>query len=314
VFAKVENLTEKLIPNLKMYCFNTTLIGVLKGVADYFGMPLSNPWLFGGSGHAFLINIHEQLCPSGPYCWNFETFLKLVRNLGIEITNLGFFSAKSTPEERRKVEATLRESIDAGTPCSLLNMENQLIAGYNDERFIVQQPWPMMDFPPKTLTFETWKELGDEVHIDFFTFAQREKASDEVIVKDSLNAAIDIARNPERWRQEHYYVGLQAYDAWIKAIEDGFGASHGNWWNGTVWCECKQMASGYFTEIASKHRAKISKKAMELSNQYKDLAELLDKARDKQLASNEKIEVLQKARKTEASCINEIEELLKILG
>ena len=62
-------MAEKTIPNLKMYPFETTLMGVLKGVADYFDIAVSDAWLFGGSGHAFLINIHEQLCPSGPYVW-----------------------------------------------------------------------------------------------------------------------------------------------------------------------------------------------------------------------------------------------------
>ena len=292
---------------------NTTLMGVLKGVADSFGMTVSNAWLFGGSAHAFLINIHEQLCPSGPYVWNREPFHKLVRNLGIEMTDLGYFSAKSTPEERGKVERVVKGMIDAGTPCSLLNLENQIISGYDDLGFMVKQPWPQMDFPPKTLTFGTWKELGDEFHVSFFAFSRTEKADDRAVVRDGLNAAVDIARNPERWRREHYYAGPQAYDAWMKAVKDGLGASHGNWWNGTVWCECRQMASDFFAEIASKHQSRIAKGATELRNQYENLAKLLDRARNKELADDEKIGVLRDAQKIEASCIHGIEELLNAL-
>jgi len=302
-----------LIPNLRMHPFNTTLMGVLKGVADYFGITVSDAWLFGGSGHAFLINIHEQLCPSGPYVWNRKSFNGLVKNLGIGITELGFYSAKSTPEERKKVEDILRNSIDAGSPCSLLNMENQLISGYDGTRFKVEQPWPKFDFPPKTLTFQTWEELGDEVHVDFFKFNKAEKADDRTIITDGLSAALDMVKDQEGWREEHYYVGLQAYDTWIKAVGDGFGAIHGNWWNGMVWSECRRMASTFFSEIASKHQGKISEQATLLSTEYRNIAELLDKAKEKKLADDEKIRALQQAKNSEQSCIRGIEELLRII-
>jgi len=303
----------KAIPNLKMPPLNTTLMGALKGVADFFDMPVSNAWLFGGSAHAFLINIHEQLCPSGPYVWNREPFYKLVRNLGIEMTDLGYFSVKSTPDERAKVEKALKGMIDAGTPCSLLNLENQIISGYDDLGFAVEQPWPGMDFPPKRLTFGTWKELGDEFHVNFFAFSRTKKADDRAVVRESLSAAVDMTRNPEHWRREHYYVGPKAYDAWIKAVKDGLGASHGNWWNGTVWCECRRMASDFFGDIASNHRGGVAQGATGLREQYAELAGRLDRAGDKGLADDEKIKALRDAQKIETSCVHGIEELLRVL-
>ena len=279
-------------------------------------MHYSSAWVFGGSAHAFLINIHEHLCPSGPYCWKYETFFRLVRNLGISTTDLGFFSAESTPEERLKVEEALKRNIDAGNPCSLLNMENQLISGYDDTHFIVQQPWPEVDLPitPKTLTFKTWKEMKNEIHISLFTFAKTEKADDATIIRDSLSSAVDIAKNPDRWRLKHYHTGLKAYDAWIQAVKDNFGPSHGNWWNGMVWHECREMASAYFAEIASKYPGDISAKAKELSRQYENVAQLLNKAKEKDLADAKKIERLQGAQEAEELCIIGIEEFLRIFG
>ena len=129
---------EKRIENLKMYPFNTTLMGVLKGVFDYYDIALSDAWLFGGSGHAFLINIHEQLCPSGPYCWDPKTFYELLRNLGIEMKDLGFFHRESNSEEIKHVEEVLKKYIDENVPCSFLNMENQTIFGYDDKQFFLQ--------------------------------------------------------------------------------------------------------------------------------------------------------------------------------
>ncbi|MFB0502913.1 MAG: hypothetical protein ACETWE_03690 [Candidatus Bathyarchaeia archaeon] len=303
-------MPEKMMPNLKMYPFNTTLMGVLKGVFDYFRIPVSDPWLFGGSGHAFLINVHEELCPSGPYVWNYKTFFELTRKLGVEMKDLGFFHPKSAPDEIREIEEVLRRNIDEDVPCSLLNLENQLISGYNDKQFIVQQPWAKVDFPPKTLTFETWEELGKEFHISFFSFAQTEATDERTIIRDSLSYAVDLARNPARYRSEHYYIGLEAYDTWIKAVEAGHGPSHGNWWNGTVWWECREMASKYFSEIASKLQGEISERAMDLSKQYGNVTAFLDKARNKELADEKKIKVILEAKKAEEACINEIEGFL----
>lgn len=309
-------MVEKTIPNLKMYPFNTTMIGVLKGIAEYYDIPVSDAWLFGGSGHAFLINIHEQLCPSGPYCWKYEPFFKLLRNLGISMESLGFYTSESKSEERRKIEEILKKNIDAETPCSLLNMENQLISGYDDSHFIVQKPWPNVDLPltPETLTFQTWKELGDEVHIDFFTFEKIEKADDQTIIEESLSYAMDLTLNPDRYRLEkRYYIGLDAYNTWINAVKGGHVSSHGNWWNGTVWGECRKMAAKYFSEIAQKRKGRISQEATELSNLYEKISQLIIKASDKKLADNDKIKALKEAQKTEKSCINKIEDLLNAL-
>ena len=303
-------MPEKMIPNLKMYPFNTTLIGVLKGVFDYFRIPVSDPWLFGGSGHAFLINIHEELCPSGPYVWNYKTFFELVRKLGVEMKDLGFFHPRSTPDEIKEIEEVLRRNIDENVPCSLLNLENQLVSGYNDTQFIVQQPWAKVNFPPKTLTFQTWEELGKEFHVSFFSFAQTEATDERTIIRDSLSYAVDLAKNPSRYRSEHYYIGLEAYDTWVKAVEAGHGPSHGNWWNGTVWWECREMASKYFSEIASRVQGEVSERAMDLSKRYGDVATFLDKARNKELANEKKIKVILEAKKAEEACVNEIEEFL----
>ena len=56
------------IERLAMPRFNTTMMGVLKCALDYYKIDVDAPTVFVASGHAFLINIHQQLCPSGPYC------------------------------------------------------------------------------------------------------------------------------------------------------------------------------------------------------------------------------------------------------
>ena len=162
--------------------FNTTLMGVVRGVMDFFGRDMSTAWLYGATGHAFAVNVHEELCPSGPYCWNQEPFDRLLGHLGLTRTDLGFYHPGSPDEERAKVDAAVCAHLDNGLPCSLANMENQLILGYDETGFLTAQPWPGKDFPQAHLTFGTWAEFEDEFHVNWFTWDQCEPVDDRTAV------------------------------------------------------------------------------------------------------------------------------------
>jgi hypothetical protein len=302
------------LENLSQCRLNTTLMGVVKAALDYYHLEASEVWAFGGSGHTFLINIHEQLCPSGPYCWKYDGFRKLIRNLGLEMSDLGFFDGKSTAEERAAVEQKLKQALDSGIPCSLVNMEHQVISGYDDKVFFTAQPWGdcCNGFPPATLTFGTWPELKDETHVNFFAFQKLVPADRSIVVRDSLRCAIDLFRHPERHSLEHYGIGPNAYGNWIRAVAE-HGSSHGNWWNGTVWSECRAMASGYFTEIGRKLPA-AARSAGELSKAYGEIADLLSRAADKGMEPAAKSALLTAAKDAEARAIKQVESLAASLS
>ena len=285
--------------------FNTTLMGVVKGALDYHGTEVTAPAVFGASGHAFLINIHKELCPSGPYCWNREAASPLLRNLGLEMTDLGFFSPRSSPKYRAAVERHLRDALDNGTPCSLVNLENQLIAGYDDDGFLVLQPWaPKVDFPPARLTFGSWKELGDVFHVNFYILTSVTPGEHRKAVLDSLDYAVDLHTNPAKHTSRDYGVGPDAYANWIDAAAK-FGASHGNWWNATVWSECRQMASQYFGEIQRRY-GDVAQAASELTGIYADIAGALGRLSDKKMAAAEKVSLLAETRDKEAAAITKV--------
>jgi hypothetical protein len=302
------------LENLKMPPYNTTMMGVVKGALDFYGLNMSPAMAFGGSGHAFLINIHDELCPSGPYCWNYDPFYRLLRNLGVAMTDLGFFHAGSSPAERAGIEQTLKEHLDRGKPCSFCNMENQTIHGYDDQKFLLGIPWKPMEITPETLTLGSWQEFGKEIHVNFFVFEKLGKQDDSVVIRDSLSHAVDLFRNPRQYTGERYGVGPNAYDNWAKANETGHGASHGNWWNAQVWSECRQMAAGYFTEIAALRPGEVAKRARVLSRDYREIAGLLAKAGDKELGAGAKAGIIRDLKTREASAISQVEELLRLLA
>ncbi|MGB3479361.1 MAG: hypothetical protein WBB67_09390 [bacterium] len=302
------------LQNLKMPPFNTSLMGVIKGVLDYYDIKISNGMAYAGSGHAFLINVHEVVCPSGPYCWKYDTFYKLLQNLGLETIDLGFFHQGSTADERKKVEQALCEYLDADMPGLAQNMDNQIINGYDHEKLLLLQPWTQCcDTTPAKLTFGTWDEFGKEIHATFLAFKKVPKKDDAVIIKESLRYAVDLFKNPDQYNLEKYRIGSGAYDNWIKALEQGKAHAHGNWWNATVWSECRKMAGEYFAEIADNHKDEISSLSKESSAQYKDIADLLKQISDKEMTAEKKIPLLKQAKAKDEEAIQKIGALLKLL-
>lgn len=290
---------------LAMASFATTLMGVVKGALDYYHVDASAPVVFGASGHAFLINVHEELCPSGPYCWNRDVSNGLIRNLGVNMTDLGFFSPQQSAAERAAVEAKLRDALDQGIPCSLLNLENQMITGYDSDGFFTAQPWaPEFDFPPARLSFGSWKELGNTFHASFYVLKRCEPASARKAVLDSLDYAVDLHANPEKYSLNGYGIGPRAYENWIKAAPK-FGATHGNWLNATVWSECRRMASAYFAHIRSAYPETASD-ASKLVKDYADMADALGLVSDKSTEAAERINLLRETQAKESEAIASI--------
>ncbi|MBN2621358.1 hypothetical protein JXB22_09755 [candidate division WOR-3 bacterium] len=300
------------IDNIKQACFNTSLMGVIRGVLDYYGIKKSNGMAYGGSGHAFLINIHEVVCPSGPYCWKYDGFYRLLRNLGLQVTDLGFFHKDRKMEERKRMEDILRQHLDAKRACSTQNMDNQIIYGYDDRGFLLTQPWGSeCDVTPATLTFGTWDEYGDEIHAIYLVYQMIQPADDETIIRDSLRYARDLAKNPKKYAFEKYTIGVEAYDVWIRAHEQGTAHAHGNWWNATVWSECRAMAAEYFTEIGEKYNGGVSAIGQELSVLYKDIAGLLYQVSDQEKPGAEKIPLLRQTKEKELGAVQKIEQFLQ---
>jgi len=300
------------LENLRQPPFNTCLVGVAKGALDYFGSDVSAAAAFGGSGHAFLMNIHEQLCPSGPYCWKYAEFYPLVRNLGVEMIELGFCHNGSTPEERAAMEQRVRDHLDRGHPCAVGNMDNQLIYGYDDNRLLAIQPWSTcVDTTPPGLTYGTWAEFGKGIHATFWAFEKAPAADESKVIRDSLRYALDLSQNPGKHSPEHYATGPAAYDNWVKAVETGHGASHGSWWNAMVWSECRAMAGAWFEEIAGKH-GDVSSPARELGLAYREIAARLEKAGNKEMDPGEKVRILRETKTLEQEAISNVDELLRL--
>ncbi len=132
-------------------------------------------------------------------------------------------------------------------------------------------------------------------------------------MQESLSFALDLFRHPEKHNLERYAIGLKAYDNWTSAVAAGHGQTHGNWWNGTVWSECRAMASGYFSEIGQKFAA-VSGPSAKLSSTYRGIADLLSQAADKEMKPADKTAIIAELKDKEGQAISQVESLLVSLG
>lgn len=299
------------IHELAMPCLNTTFMGVVQGVLDYWKSHSDVPATFGASGHAFVINVHQELCPSGPYSWDMNPVMRLLENVGVRVIDLGFFSPASSGDARGRVEARLKVYLDRGIPCSLLNVEHQLITGYDDSGFFTAQPWPPKDFPPSRLSFGNWKELGDESHVTFFTFELLAPLSRRTAAIAALRYAIDLFERPQDHTREPYGIGPLAYRNWTAAIAQ-HGASHGNWWNAMVWSECRKMASRYVAALGNEFQ-EIRSHAAELAAAYERLGSGLERASDRSMPANAKAKLIADLAALDENCVATIRDLLTTL-
>jgi AraC-like DNA-binding protein len=306
------NLME--LATLKQSPLHTTLMSSIKGASEYFDLDWSIAKLFGYSTHAFFINIHPDLCPSGPYVWNHDHFYLALRNMGIRRTGTLFFKKGTPVSEITQAEAKLKAHLDAGKVCVLDFMEHQLIAGYDLKGFLLLQPWQCS---PKTvraaLSFGTQNEALESEGWVGFTLLDREelRADASTLLQSALTTALRMRSNPEEFEMPGYRCGNPAWEAWLVGIDRGLGNTHGHWWSGTVWMECRKMAADFFGEIEPAMRnAKAVALCRELSTLYRECSAKLDAARNKLAENGVQKAALTDGRELDLRCAGLMKELL----
>ena len=93
-------------------------LGAVEGCLKFLKQKISTAWIYGGTGHAFIINVAKDLCPSDPTAWGTMMLYELAPNLVYKVD--GVFARKSNPEFPRLQEKAwehAKNCIDDGIPC-----------------------------------------------------------------------------------------------------------------------------------------------------------------------------------------------------
>jgi len=317
----------KKLENLKFVPHWVSHLGCLDGCIQYLGLDVSTPWLYGATGHAFIINIStKDICPSGPTAWRTQMLFKLAPNIGYEVN--GVFSPKDAQGfEQKKEEAwnLVRREIDAGHPCYGWQIGDiadfYVIHGYDEIGYYYKGYRQDEGAGPKP-----WKEIG-QMFIEVYGVKKVDPADDVTTVKEALENVLNHSKNQKEWIYPTYNAGIEGFDAWIKAVENGSAAAFGNAYNAACWAECRRYGVEFLQEAKIRLDGRAQSLFEEAKGHYEVVAQKLAsvcelypfspllkmepiKIDDK---SREAVEMLKVARDAEAAGLNTLAKIVDVI-
>jgi hypothetical protein len=263
----------KALDNLRWSPKWVTHLGCIKGCLDYLGLELSDAWLYGGTGHAFVLNIAQDLCPSGPTAWRTMMLFELGRNLGYEFDSVfGWKQEQDLADLQRRAWEFTRQQIDEGLPVygwELEYPEFYVIYGYDEVGYYYSGVAAEEGKGPKP-----WQELGDTPIglVEIYCLKPGRAQDAAVVVRSALEKALRHASNPKEWILDGYSSGLKGFDAWTTALESGKANRLGLGYNAAVWAECRQYAVGFLREAKDRLNGRASALFDEALDHYQVVA------------------------------------------
>jgi len=235
-------------------------LGCAKGCLDYLGVAIDWPWLYGGTGHAFVVNVFPDIGPAGPTAWGHQAMTHpLAANLGYRVTEGVNIERRAAGDRFGEYQRTAwdftRRHLDAGHPCFGWELcayipDYYVINGYDDVGYYYSGWTADEAGGPRP-----WQELGtsDVQVLQVYAIERCEPASDEQTVRQALAAALRHAEGPSDLVFEGFSAGPAAFAVWAQALrrgtaQPGFGHSY----NLEVWHECRAMAVQFLEEVAER--------------------------------------------------------------
>jgi hypothetical protein len=225
-------------------------LGCIKGCLEYLGSDVSFPWLYGGTGHAFIISLDPGIDVSSPDSWDHQPQYDLGPNLGYTVDGFSVWkpdAGDAFPAKQREAWEFVRAHVDRGVPC----FGFELVAYYGGY-------WVIYGYDEVGYHYSGWEEggplpwqqLGElfvpvlEVRsVGLCPAAPAAKA-----VKDGLVFALQHARNPPEWINAQARSGPAAWAYWAEALEAGEAKRDHHTYNVGLWLECREMAVAFLAE------------------------------------------------------------------
>jgi hypothetical protein len=243
---------------------------------DYLGIEMTDAWLYGGTGHAFIINISANSCPSGPTAWKTTMLYEQAPYLGYEIE--GVFGSKYHQDLKNLQKEAwdfTRKSIDAGLPVYAWEVEIPefyVIYGYDAVGYYYSGPGADEGKGPKP-----WDELGDTGIglVELYSIKPVEPKPPVLFVKSAFEQVQKHASNPSDWIFENYASGLKGFETWIRGLESGKANRFGMGYNAAVWYECRKFGVDFLREAKVRLERKADSTFDEATAHYQVVAKCL---------------------------------------
>ena len=261
----------------------TSVVGCIHGALNFHKLASDISWLFGATGHAFIINMsRDGSCPSGPTAWKTSRFFDLGKNIGYQID--GVWGDNRQPDFQNKQKAAwdlARASLDKNLPIigwELAIPEFYVVNGYDDQGYYFSGPGAEQGPSPKA-----WQELGESEigKLELYTIKPAQGKEMEIQVRESLVFALAFNQGSPEWVLPDYLAGQDAYRVWIDALISGRASLMGHAYNAAVWEECRRNGVAFLLEAKKRLKGRMDSifdqavlSYREVASQLKDVAEL----------------------------------------
>jgi hypothetical protein len=271
----------KTLPGLTRPNLYDEHMGCIKGCLDFLGCDISLPWLYGGTAHAFMLNMNDTVFVDCAMAWKTETLFGLYPNLGFKREGLVYGPAMDDPSSaeifrRKQGEAWdfVRTSIDRGVPCYGWELSYipsyYIITGY-DALGYYYAAWNEGGPCP-------WDQMGtfDVCMVVVHSIERCPPATDEVVVKTALAEVLRYIDQPDGWAStSRYRTGLPAYSMWAEALENGRAIRDGHAYINHFWLECREMATAFLREAKDRLPGRCDAAFDEAAGQYAAVCQAL---------------------------------------
>ncbi|MEW6716870.1 MAG: hypothetical protein AB1345_05125 [Chloroflexota bacterium] len=303
-------------------------LGCIKGCLDYLKLNITDAWLYGATGHAFIINMSEVVCPSSPTAWKTMKLFELGKNIGYHIEGVfGFKSDQDFAGVQKQAWEHARQAIDQGFPCygwELEVPEYYVVLGYDHVGYYYSGPMCGDGKGPKP-----WQELGGtDIGVIELYSVKPGKAADEVsTVRQAFEFALEHAQSPDKWILPRYKAGLEGFDYWINSLQKGTAHGMGMAYNAAVWEECRRYGVAFLKEAKARLKGATSTLFDEAIEHYETVTRHLkggcqlypfEEYRSKESIdlddkSQKAVDMLKKAREAEALGLRTLEKIVSRL-
>ena len=250
----------KKLEGLKWYPRYNEHMGCTKGCLDYLGIDLSFPWLYGGTGNAFVLNMNDTAFVDAAQEWDISMLFDLAPNLGYTVERFTIkheaalkMSNDLFLQKQREAFDWIRARIDQGLPCYAWELTGipayYVITGYDDTGYT------FLGWDSEKEGTCPWDKLGafDVKQLAVNCVRPAEPAPDRQVVKDALATVLDRVERPDGWAiGPRYRTGLPAYEMWAEALEAGRANFDGEAYLNVVWREAREMAVEFLQEAKAR--------------------------------------------------------------
>ncbi len=222
----------------------------------------------GMCGYAFLVNVHPQLCPSGPTAFDWEMLVEGTVALGIDVQ---LFTTPRRPEDDSRLAAELfervRDEVDAGRCCVVWGAtcapEFAVAYGYRGDSYLVRsyrtgrkgctRPVGPTEIPEDPVPFDKLESPGC---FGVFLFGEAARTDGERADRNAVTRAVWLLRDRHACLDPSYSHGAQAFRTWADALEKSSTDVNpfGNAYNAKVYQELQEFGGEFCRRLAQRRK------------------------------------------------------------